>query len=428
METLIKHEFVEEKDDQYHLTENGYLLGQELFKNFDAENDDENKENIPPTNPKKRKRKSSDIRHYFKLQSPPPIKKPKTNHNNHTPHTPKKSKPLSNRGYITIGGHRMHIFKNLYRKYNITKPIVIKNESYTLNLVIDNAEHTNYCKSKRLDIWQSLKDDKNISTILSTLCCGDYMWILQNIDNKTDTQVLPFLVERKSFHDLSLSLSDKRYKSQKEIMKQAAKLFNMKLIYLLEGKITEGVAANKYKSIKQAIVSTEARDGFLVYRTENKKDTLRNLVNWTFMIREWIDTKLNDENALGSLPRLSLFKQKINEIKLQRKDTANMIFQRQLMEVGIIGLEASIAGYITYKYPTLRCLIDAWDECDDEKEAKLLIRESVMIGDPTVIVAENKDCDDDIMCCLKGLQRVNYSGGRVSKKLSTEIWEVFNGS
>ena len=488
----IKHGYLIKIDDNtFKLTRKGYEIGEKICASYDVENkrNDANKENIATT-PRKRRRRLRSSAAILQdttdsYQSPPPIKRRKTNDNNSTPRTPQSSftksrASISPRSHCIFAGYRMCIHQGLNNLFNLTEPILFDQQQFYLKLVVDDRESST--RTKHLDVMKCLQGDKDkILAKEIKLCCGDFTWILEK-DDGTDTMMLPFIIERKTWNDLSQSFSDGRYRQQKKNMQQAAEIFGVHGIYLIEGSITK-MERNKIKSCKQAPVSLEARDGFCVIRTYSKQETLTRLVNWTFMIRQWVQEKFGDKenkngNVIVSLPEIKLdkFERRINEFKVVNKEKANEIFKNQLLQLGIQGLDGWIVGEIALIYPTLGCLIKAWNECvgDDEDEKdnagsndgwkckcghecdgkftfctkcgkkkcvkrtrkrkkktmtreekqKLLIHETVMLGNPESVDIKNDD--DDIMDCLELLQCMDYLGESVSKKLSAAIWTAFN--
>eukprot|EP00483_Globobulimina_turgida_P011287 UN11309 len=127
---------------------------------------------------------------------------------------------------------------------------------------------------------------------------------------------------------------------------------------------------------KQACASTESRDGYAVFYTNNKQHTLSRLIDLTFMIRAWIDGEYSKRNAknninvfkFGKLIRLDVFEDKIKEKKVRNEITARQQWMVWLLKID--GMDECMAYCISMVYPTLRCLDNAWNECHECHESK----------------------------------------------------------
>ena len=483
---MLNHTFIAKKRENQQ--------GQQSGNAYDTQNNvnEEKKENIDihsiSINPRIRKQRMSSnelnvIQGTTNTVQLQPMKPRKTSDN--TPTTAISSLSLSTGRHSTFCNTEMIIVAGLDNKYDLNKPIKFNNSDYRLTIIIDHAEETN-SRSKEIDIGRTLINNAKTPAKLMKLVCGDFLWVLQNVHDENDTRLLPFVIERKTWRDLHLSINDGRYKAQKYTMLYAANnvIVSLRKIYLIEDRINNGVPEYSQNACKQAAVDTEAGDGFLVYMTKNKIDTLQTLVHWTFLMRSWIDGDLPSINVVGwglqpfnfnGLTQMKVFQKKITKEKSKKNHTERERFMGWLMLIN--GMDDVTAYCITEKYGTMRVLNDAWDECvgdEDSKRAdewkckcgqewgsnyafcprcgkpkvgkrgrkrkkkltkeekeKLLIHKTVKIDCSKYVdeQLENNKIerpDDDIMCCLKALNR--NKGVPVSRAISAAIWKQFRSN
>eukprot|EP01084_Bolivina_argentea_P001984 3660_1 len=361
---------------RYELTSKGYIIGIQLLEEYNV-NKEMNTEN--------------DISDYSDNEF-----ENKNDYNASEP--PRKKQKINVQKY---GGVRVSIIDNHHENYKLTDPIKLSNgKKYLLYLIIDPREKVN-SESKQLDIYKALKNDSNILVSDNTLSTGDFCWLLINIDcpyNDDEKLILPFLIERKTWNDLYMSIyKDGRYEQQKYrmsfVMDNDKIMVGGRKIYLMEGKAYKDDVQECQKEIcEQSIIDTEVLDLFHVYKTDSKHETLKQLVNWTFMMRHWINggyskgmdgfqsyaKYLFDVNALTSFAVFNEF----TKANLIDDLSPRMRWMEQLLKVP--GCSEKHAYYISKTYGTMGKLCDAYDDCEAKWNGYMKIL--------------NRDNNDDYKC------------------------------
>eukprot|EP01084_Bolivina_argentea_P001982 3658_1 len=385
---LIEAKYVEsygddEEDMLYQLTPAGYEIGLDLLEEYYV-NQDKNTENDV-----------SDDSETDDEKAVPGQKRSRKSSNNGRLGN-KKPKLTSKFGNVM-----MAIVDQKDKKYKLTDPIPLNGKRYLLYLNIDPRE-TPGSQSKRINIYNDLNADPNFPVSNRILSIGDFGWILVNEDFPNDNEeilVLPYLIERKTWRDLYLSIfKDGRYEQQKYrmsyVMDNDEYMVGGRKIYLMEGRPDKDqVAVSRKEQCLQSVVGTDVIDGFHVYSTATKQETLRTLVNWTFMMRHWINggysKGMDGYESKGkylfdvtSLISLATFNKNTKD-KLIDDLSPQMKWMEQLLKVP--GCSEKDAYYISKKYPTMGELCDAYDECKEkydsimEQEEKQIVLHELQI-------------------------------------------------
>merc|ERR1712228_31477 len=251
------------------------------------------------------------------------------------------------------------------------------------------------------------------------------MGTLQNISNEAEEWLYPVMIERKRMDDLICSLRDGRYAEQKWRMKHILPKFIH--IYLVEEHPLDDDA--QQRQVKQALVDTEVVDNFLLYQTKTLIECIRVLSKWTHIIYKQILDKLeNNGNAYDFFgnEELLLF-EPFNKAKDHKKNLeipAKILFGRQFMSIPFC--TDSIASAIVNKYPTMRLLYMAWNQCENEDKQKMLLYEEV---NGTCLEWHRNldsgwiDLDDDLKNVCSMIDNAKFKP--ISKNLSQKIWNAF---
>eukprot|EP01084_Bolivina_argentea_P188706 324763_1 len=375
-----------------------------------------------------------------------------------------------------IGGYITKITNGFDKIYDLTKPITINDNQYTLCLNIDSREQV-HSQSNQIDIFKVLEADTKISVIKRKLFCSDFIWTLENSNKPL---LLPFLLERKTCIDLISSIKDGRYQKQKDRMNFAAhKLLNhCRKMYLIEGTLPNW-AKNKYTSgICKQIPADLSVDGYCVVATNDKIQTLCWLVDFTFMVRAWIDGEYtNNIHSINfsfqpeSLSSLEIFEN--NLLSQENKISSSKLWMKWLLNIEDV--DECIAYSICKQYPTFQHLNKAWNECitgnhnnssdwicngctrpndkdfkycpycgksyisqiisnktaKDIEVEKMLLHETVPVSSYEYFEYKMRDdtgqhVDEDLMNCLSLLQSAETNNREmISEKLSCLIWKMF---
>ncbi|CAJ0576065.1 unnamed protein product, partial [Mesorhabditis spiculigera] len=127
-------------------------------------------------------------------------------------------------------------------------------------LLCDNREVSRKFKKSAGPVEHLMK--LGIRAEVRTLPVGDFMWVLRRLDGQE--MAMEWVVERKTWDDLSHSIIGGRYGDQKRRLRQAP-MSNR--VYLVEGRGNGDVRCN------QALATTLTHDHYLVQRCETAKDT-----------------------------------------------------------------------------------------------------------------------------------------------------------
>lgn len=245
---------------------------------------------------------------------------------------------------------------------DLKAPIKIDGSSYRLCLLFDKAEET----TKEMNERQKLKKLLNGYSSEKRLVVGDFCWSLVNEDIPDICYVYPLIIERKRKDDLLASMEDGRYREQKTRMKQCLPDFHH--IYLLER-----FAVNKkdVHRIHQAQVDTEARDGFHVHWTSGRIDTAIWLNEFSLSVYEQIIIKARHSSSESDFFQNAHF---IDFWKFQKcwktAITQAEMFAGMLLSIGV---HESAVSLITARYPTMRCLVEAWNQVNGEEEKRRML-------------------------------------------------------
>ena len=196
--------------------------------------------------------------------------------------------------------------------------------------------------------------DADINQKVCNLIIGDFII-------KKGEDVL-FVIERKSIKDLCASITDGRFREQKNRLVESIQ-DTKKIIYIIEGKKSEAFihgSSNDVtkKSINSAILNLTFKHNFQVIFTESKQDTVDNIV---LLYNKIKNNEL--ETVIGS---------KINVIKKSDKINNNIFIN---MISVIPGVSEKIAVKIHEKYNTLNDLIKAYNLIENENDKKKMLSE-----------------------------------------------------
>lgn len=209
---------------------------------------------------------------------------------------------------------------------------------------------------------------------------GDMTWVVVKRSGKE--YMIRHIVERKDVRDLSTSIKDGRYRSQKSRLRQA----NLSsVVYLVEGKLfnNHGNRSQKDKermlpkeSLEQAIYTTTYGDSnFVTTRTEDKKHSASFLAFYTENLQLMIESSGDDLTDLVFDFDLDSF----NEANAKTLDVSLLdVFCKQLLNLTKISDAKALA--IIKEYPTVCHLMEAYESLGDDVKAKRLMLANLDAG------------------------------------------------
>ena len=163
-----------------------------------------------------------------------------------------------------------------------------------------------------------------------------------NNDININTKDIEYIIERKSISDLSASISDGRFRCQKQRLMKS-NLDPSKIIYIIEGKYTKSCRIPK-STIDSAILNLIFKHNFRVIFTETPEHTLSHIL----LLYKKIQNKelLPEKNSIPNI-----------NIKLIKKSDLHMNTFVNMLSV-IPGVSMNIANKINEKYKNLSELIE----------------------------------------------------------------------
>lgn len=179
---------------------------------------------------------------------------------------------------------------------------------------------------------------------------------------KDDTGNIILIIERKTIKDLCASITDGRFRQQKERLLESTN-DPLKVMYIIEGRkgCNGGKGVLSHTIIDGSILNLLFRHNFKVLWTENETDTLQNI---TLLYKKYKNNDLNS-NTTGTVAPTKLVPKgtKINE---------NM-FALQLSAIPGVSYAAAIE--LSKMYRSMKELVDAYNskETIQEKETMLSV-------------------------------------------------------
>ena len=196
-----------------------------------------------------------------------------------------------------------------------------------------------YRESKIIEL---IKDNKNIQYKVLNLPIGDFV-IRDNNEN------IIYIIERKSYADLSASIRDNRFREQKQRLLESMGDAS-KIIYILENNTTTKFSLSK-NILDSAILNLILKHNYKVIYTKNQQDTLDMLL---LLYKKIVNNEIAEPTYT------------IQSIQLIKKgDLINdNIFIHMLTAIPRVSV--SIAQKIVEKYNCISILMDAYRELSDD--------------------------------------------------------------
>lgn len=189
----------------------------------------------------------------------------------------------------------------------------------------------------------------SINYTITNLPIGDFV-IKEN-------EMIHFIIERKTILDLVASITDGRFREQKQRLLDSV-MSPDKIVYILEGDKNKKKFGNMSKSIiDSSILNLIFKHKYKVIHTCNDVDTFDTLVS----LYKKIESKELDKPIEISSNKL-----------VKKSDSINNNILTYMLSV-IPGISINIAKKITNVYPTLPDLINAYNNLHDINEKEVLL-------------------------------------------------------
>ena len=216
---------------------------------------------------------------------------------------------------------------------------------------------------------KSLKDyfeNKNYCNIVN-LDLGD---IILKYNNN-----IILLIERKTAEDLGASIRDGRHKEQKYRIKNS-NLDSKNILFIIEGELKDMKHGKiDKKTLQGSIINTMFRDGYKVYKTENVDETI-------YFIERLIDKVKKDKKCIANLVE-EIDCQNVDYIDtkiLAKKKCLTPEVYNQMVLLQIPGISKIFVETIMKKYPSIKKIINEYDNLGSEKEKENLLTELELKG------------------------------------------------
>ncbi|CAF2702901.1 unnamed protein product [Rotaria sp. Silwood2] len=259
------------------------------------------------------------------------------------------------------------------------KPVqTLKAGSFHITLCIDNAEASR--PAQKILLENLIKNSINFD--VRKLNIGDFLWTVRSNDPDIKVEaILDYIIERKRLDDLSKSIIDGRYNEQKFRLKQCG-ITN--LIYLVESiKNTNAPGILTPAALNQAIVNTQVAEDFFVREVSNPVEMVNYLVTMTkHLIGHFKDKTLhilndtdmsnNYKTSYNDSDHYVMTFDSFNSGTIKSKPPiVKEMFARALMQIAGMSVDNVLA--LTEVYPTPAKLLEAYNQCSNEKERKLML-------------------------------------------------------
>ncbi len=172
-----------------------------------------------------------------------------------------------------------------------------------------------------------------------------------------------FLFERKTLSDLSSSITDGRYKEQKQRLLHSLHS-RTKKIYIIEGDDMSDFHLDK-SVFEGVMINTVVRDGIMIYRTKNIEETIHMMIHIKKNIEDHYDEIM--ENFLG-IPNEKEIEYQVFKTVKKENMTEKVVFRAMLSMIPQIS--NTIADVLIDKYENMERMILEIREDDSSEMIK----------------------------------------------------------
>lgn len=203
---------------------------------------------------------------------------------------------------------------------------------------------------------ESMGSSVNIIYKVSNLIIGDFIFKQVEVDaSSSELEIIHYIIERKTILDLSSSITDGRFREQKQRLLESIGNPD-KIIYILEGnKSNKKYGSISKTTIESSILNLIFKHKYKVICTDNEQNTLDMLL----LLYKKIQTK-EFEKVLTTTP-----------FKAVKKNDNLDVFTNMLSVIP--GVSLSFAKKIKENYKTLPLLLDSYSKLNTlEEKYKML--------------------------------------------------------
>ena len=203
-----------------------------------------------------------------------------------------------------------------------------------MNIEIDYREYS---------VIEEFKKYPEINTTTKNLIVGDFI-----IKKGED---LLYVIERKSIQDLCSSITDNRYREQRQRLVES--VGKEKVVYLIEGSKSNYKGKIPVKTINSALLNLIFKHQFKVVYTDSIQDTVENLVLLYNKINE-IDNENLNETSSTIVP--------IKMIKKSESNTENKLLHQLSIIPGVSMNIAKIIVQENSQFKNIRDIVNIYND------------------------------------------------------------------
>jgi len=222
-----------------------------------------------------------------------------------------------------------------------------------INLIVDYRERafigrlSNYITITNEVDTQITIDGVEFVFRVTNLQVGDFV-----IEDCKDCKLV---IERKTYGDLSSSITDGRFRQQKERLEESIGDVS-KIVFVIEGD-RKGKRTLPGTTISSAIINMVFKHGYKVLCTENEEDTFSSIM----LLIKKLHLEEFDKGVQPVAP--------VKLVSRGSKITDNLM---AIQLSAIPGVSFQTAMCIAKYYPTMKELVTAYNKCDEEIGGNLL--------------------------------------------------------
>lgn len=184
------------------------------------------------------------------------------------------------------------------------------------------------------------------------LSVGDFMF-----EFPEDNTKMPIIVERKSVKDLSASITDGRFREQKQRLEDSG----CDIVYLIEGSKSSVNSGISQTILDGSVLNLIFRHRYKVLRTENKNDTFQTIV----LLYKKLQNNDFDQNNQSKLYNGS------NNIKSKKQKIQETMLAHQLSVIPGVSFPTALA--LQNEYHSLANLINMYNMIETQNEREILL-------------------------------------------------------
>ncbi|KAI1295348.1 Crossover junction endonuclease MUS81 [Halotydeus destructor] len=259
--------------------------------------------------------------------------------------------------------------------------------TFDIVLLVDSREQTSgVAQGMKKTALISELQRRGINAQMRVLQAGDFAWVArENIESQNSNSkygssvelILDVIIERKRADDLESSIKDGRWHEQKYRLKKSGL---RQPTYLIEGLDPKKAHHHSipFRNLHQAVVNSQIVDGFSVKQTKDYEESVNYLVTLTNYLTKTLGDKTLNSCSLEEIKTLSgkdHFYMTFSEYERNTRKVTNFTVTEMFIKhmLQIKGVSLAKAKAIVDYYPTIKSLLEAYEDCATEREREFLL-------------------------------------------------------